>query len=62
MRLTRPGEGVYRLGAGESIRTEISCKYDAATLGAICAAARLEVERWREHERHGYALILLRPA
>ena len=46
--VTVPGAGRWTMDAGESIRTEISCKHDRASIGALFAAAGLRVERWED--------------
>ena len=38
-----PGAGVVQIGAGESIRTEFSCKYDRPRLTEIFEAASLKI-------------------
>lgn len=43
---------------GESIRTEISAKYDRATVDRLFAAADLHVDRWIEDDEGLYALVL----
>jgi len=57
-----PGMPTVMLRDGESIRTEISCKYDRASTDAMCAAADLVVERWLVDSAERFALALLRPA
>jgi L-histidine N-alpha-methyltransferase len=57
-----PGVGPVRLSAGESIRTEISCKHDRASVADMFAAAGLAVERWRTDAEGLYALVLGTPA
>jgi L-histidine N-alpha-methyltransferase len=56
--VTIPGLGVTRLEAGESIRTEISCKYDRETVARLFDAAGLEIESWDEDEEGMFALVL----
>lgn len=51
-----------RLRDGETIRTEISCKYDRATVDDLFAEAGLEVERWVEDGQGFFALVLGRSA
>ncbi|HEX8363015.1 MAG TPA: L-histidine N(alpha)-methyltransferase [Longimicrobium sp.] len=46
--VTVPGAGRWTIAAGESIRTEISCKHDRASVDAMFAAAGLRVERWED--------------
>lgn len=53
------GREVY-LSEGETIRTEISCKYDRATVDELFGAAGLEVQRWVEDDRGYFALVLAR--
>ncbi|HEV2147276.1 MAG TPA: L-histidine N(alpha)-methyltransferase [Longimicrobiaceae bacterium] len=57
-----PGVGEVRFAAGESIRTEISCKHDRASVDAMFAAAGLAVERWETDLEGLYALVLGAPA
>ncbi|MDB4950821.1 MAG: L-histidine Nalpha-methyltransferase [Gemmatimonadetes bacterium] len=57
-----PGLGIIRLDAGESIRTEVSCKHDRASVDAMFAAAGLAVERWETDGEGLYALVLGAPA
>jgi L-histidine N-alpha-methyltransferase len=45
-RVTIPGAGTYEVQAGESIRTEISCKYDHAAIEQLFNAAGLRVAQW----------------
>lgn len=59
--VTIPGGGVVRLREGESIRTEISCKYDRARLDMLLGSAGLELEDWREDAGARFALTLSRP-
>lgn len=56
-----PGIDDVHFDAGESIRTEICCKYDRETVVAMFAAAGLELEHWLEDERDGYAIALAAP-
>jgi L-histidine N-alpha-methyltransferase len=58
--VTVPGVGPIAFAAGESIRTEVSCKHDRASVEALFAAAGLRVERW---ETDGlFAIVLGAPA
>jgi len=45
--VTVPGLGVVRFADGESVRTEISCKYDRAAIESLFADAGLALEAWR---------------
>jgi L-histidine N-alpha-methyltransferase len=56
-----PGVGKVRLGAGESIRTEVSCKHDRGSVDALFDAAGLAVERWETDGDGLYALVLGAP-
>ena len=57
-----PGIGGVRFAAGESIRTEISCKYDVPSLAALFAAAGLTLDSWRSDPGHRFALVVGAPA
>jgi L-histidine N-alpha-methyltransferase len=57
--VTVPGAGRWTVAAGESIRTEISCKHDRASIGTLFAAAELRVERWEDDGL--FAIILGAP-
>ena len=55
-----PEVGVVQFAAGESLRTELSYKYEQAQVERLLAAAGLVLEAWRtEHDR--YALLLAAP-
>ena len=56
-----PGGDVARIGAGESIRTELSCKYDRPVLTGMLEAASLEIVRWCTDEDGLYAMALVSP-
>jgi L-histidine N-alpha-methyltransferase len=49
------------LAEGERIRTEISAKYDRATVEELFADADLAMDRWVEDARAYYALVLAVP-
>lgn len=53
-----PGAGQYAFAAGETIRTEISCKYDRPTLNRMLRAAGLEMVAWATDPEELYALVL----
>ena len=53
-----PRVGFVRFAGGESIRTEISCKYDRATLGSMLGAAGLRIDRWITDAAQSYALLV----
>ncbi len=56
-----PGGGVVQIREGESIRTELSCKYDRPVLTKIFEAASLEIVRWCTDEDGLYAVALVSP-
>ena len=56
-----PGAGTVRIEAGESIRTELSCKYDRAVLTRMLGSARLEIARWCTDEDGLYSMALASP-
>ena len=60
--VTIPGLGVVPLRAGESIRTEISCKYDWASVTELFEAAELRLESWRTDPAALFALAVGAPA
>jgi L-histidine N-alpha-methyltransferase len=56
-----PIGGVVQIGAGESIRTELSCKYDRRILTRMLESARLEILKWCTDESGYYAIALVSP-
>jgi len=56
--VTFPGQAPVPLRAGESIRTEISCKYDREVVDDLFGRAGLRVREWREDDEGLYALVL----
>ncbi len=62
MRVTIPGAGVFELAAGETIRTEISMKYDRARLDALLGSAGLRIEHWFTDDAQRFALLVGAPA
>ncbi len=56
----RLGGDTVAFEAGETIRTEVSCKYDRGSLEALFQAAGLGLERWAEDERGFFSLVLAR--
>lgn len=56
-----PGAGEYALGEGETIRTEISCKYDRAGIEAMFDSARLDLVGWEEGPEALFGLALGSP-
>ena len=57
-RVRVPHRGTVEIAAGESIRTEISCKYDRATVEALFNEAGLEIENWVTDARDWFALVV----
>jgi L-histidine Nalpha-methyltransferase len=55
-----PEIGTITFDAGESIRTELSYKYDRAILEDILCASGLLMERWMPSEDESFALALAR--
>jgi L-histidine N-alpha-methyltransferase len=60
-RVTIPEVGAFDFRPGETIRTEISCKYDRARIDVLFRAAELKVERWWSDEEGLFALVLAAP-
>jgi L-histidine N-alpha-methyltransferase len=57
-----PGLGTVPIAAGESIRTEISCKYDVASVRALLTASGFALTRWMSDAEGQFALVLAEPA
>ena len=55
-----PGVGEISFAAGESIRTELSYKYDRDTVISLLTGAGLEMVEWMEDDDHTFALALAR--
>jgi L-histidine N-alpha-methyltransferase len=53
-----PGVGEVRIEAGESIRTEISCKHSRESIGQMLGAAGMTVTRWETDEDGLYAILI----
>lgn len=56
-----PGAGEFAFAEGETVRTEISCKYDRSLVKEMFAAAGLALERWITNEGGLFALALGAP-
>jgi L-histidine N-alpha-methyltransferase len=56
-----PGLPAIRLREGESIRTELSYKYDRAAVAALADLATLSIARWFTDRQQRFALSLLEP-
>jgi L-histidine N-alpha-methyltransferase len=57
-RVTIPGWKTVEFAAGESIRTEISTKYDRDGVADLFGAAGLMLEHWESDARGWYALAI----
>lgn len=57
-----PGLAPIRFDAGETVRTEISCKYDRAGVERIACGAGLIVRQWQVGSDGSFALAELGPA
>jgi L-histidine Nalpha-methyltransferase len=53
-----PGIGVVRFEAGESLRTEISCKHDRESVAQLFEPAGLELEEWRTDSESLFGLVV----
>jgi len=53
-----PGVGDVTFAGGESIRTEISCKYDRESIAGMLGTAGLAIDRWISDAPGTYALVL----
>jgi L-histidine N-alpha-methyltransferase len=56
-----PGMSPVTIADGESIRTEISCKYDRRGLESMLERAGYRLTHWYERDEDGYALVLAVP-
>ncbi len=56
-----PGAGVFRFARGESVRTEISCKYDRPALDAMFALAGFRIDTWLTDAAGDFALAVAAP-
>jgi L-histidine N-alpha-methyltransferase len=56
--VTIPGIGPVGFSAGESIRTEISCKHDRESVAELFEAAGLRIESWRTDAERLFALVV----
>jgi L-histidine Nalpha-methyltransferase len=53
-----PGIGLVSFAAGESIRTEISCKHDRGSVTELFTAAGLRIETWKPDPGALFALVV----
>lgn len=56
--VTVPGAGTFRVDAGETIRTEISCKHDRASVARMLAGAGMRLDAWETDDDGLYAILL----
>lgn len=61
-RVTIPGVGEVAFAKGESIRTEISTKYDRASVAELFDAAGLRIEAWPTDPNTPFGLVVGAPA
>jgi len=59
--VTIPGVGAIQFTAGETLRTEISCKHDRESVAQLFEAAGLEIEAWRSDPESLFALVVGAP-
>jgi L-histidine Nalpha-methyltransferase len=62
MRVHIPDAGTFAFETGETIRTEISTKYDRPTLERLLSAADLHIEHWFTDAQQRFCLLVARPA
>ena len=60
-RVRIPGAGEFVFREGETVRTEISCKYDRAGVEGLLTSAGLELVDWAEEGDSLFALALAAP-
>lgn len=56
--VVRVGGEPVAFEAGETIRTEVSCKHDRGSLEELLDAAGIRLDRWAEDERGFFSLVL----
>lgn len=56
--VTIPGAGEFALEAGETLRTEISCKHDRASVEAMLVGAGMRLREWETDDDGLYAILL----
>jgi L-histidine N-alpha-methyltransferase len=59
--VTIPGIGQISFARGESIRTEISCKYDRQSVTELFEPSGLRIETWRPDPASLFALVVAAP-
>ncbi|MES2178326.1 MAG: L-histidine N(alpha)-methyltransferase [Gemmatimonadota bacterium] len=57
-----PELGTVQFAGGESVRTEISCKYDRASATALLEGSGFRLTEWMVGEHPQFALLLAEPA
>jgi L-histidine Nalpha-methyltransferase len=53
-----PGIGLVHFDRGESLRTEISCKHDRASVAELFSAAGMRIQHWRPDPECLFALVV----
>ncbi|HZN98397.1 MAG TPA: L-histidine N(alpha)-methyltransferase, partial [Gemmatimonadales bacterium] len=53
-----PGIGLVHFDRGESLRTEISCKHDRASVAELFSAAGMRIQFWRPDPECLFALVV----
>lgn len=56
-----PGAGTYHFDWGESVRTEISCKYDRPSVEGMLVLAGLRLDAWLTDPAGDFALVVATP-
>jgi len=56
--VTIPGAGEFQVDAGETIRTEISCKHDRASVEEMLRGAGMRLAAWETDDDGLYAILL----
>lgn len=59
--VTLPGAGSFGFAEGETLHTEVSCKYTRSSVREMLEGADLALEHWARADP-GFALVLARPA
>jgi L-histidine N-alpha-methyltransferase len=60
-RVSIPGAGDFDFARGESVRTELSHKYDRETIHDILKSSGMELVDWIPDARNDFALVVARP-
>lgn len=57
-----PGAGTFEFARDETVRTELSHKYDRETIEDILNSSGMVLDAWITDERNDFALVVARPA